>query len=433
MPDAAARLFSGAGSMAELCRELDWGSTPLGPVESWSSTLRVAAQLVLASGIPATVLWGRELVQIYNDAYAELIQAKHPSALGRSNLESWPEVAHINAPIYRRVFDGETVTLKDALYPLERSGELEDVYLTVSYSPIRDSGGAVCAVLATMVETTADVTLRALQAEFRAQAERMVHQAGVAEQARLAAEAALDDAARANAAKSEFVATISHELRTPLNAILGYADLLVAGVPVALPEAALGHVERVVASARHLRGLIDEVLTFSRLEAGGDDVGWAPVAVDTLLNEVHALTLPLAEEKGLRLEVRAPSDVPAPVSDTGKLRQVLVNLTGNAIKFTDRGRVEVSAQREGADLEFHVRDTGRGIAPEDLAHVFEPFWRRDSGTSGGWGGTGLGLGVARRLAHSLGGEITVESTLGAGSVFTLTVPLVPDPEAIGEG
>lgn len=151
--------------MRALCREHDWPATRLGPVEQWPPTLRTSVQMVLGSGIPHVVLWGRELIQVYNDAYAELIQSKHPRALGRGNLETWPEVAHLNAPIYEQVFRGETVKFDNALYPLLRSGKLEDVYLIISYSPIWDADGTIVGVLAGMVETTQDVAFRALQAE----------------------------------------------------------------------------------------------------------------------------------------------------------------------------------------------------------------------------------------------------------------------------
>lgn len=170
---SAAALFAGPGEMAALCRDLDWAATPLGPVERWPESLRVATQVVLASGLPNIVLWGPELIQVYNDSYAELIRSKHPHALGRGNQEVWPEVWHINGPIYERVFAGETVTFEDALYPLERRGALEDVYLTISYSPIRGDSGAVGGVLANMIETTANVQRRALEAELGRQNEQL--------------------------------------------------------------------------------------------------------------------------------------------------------------------------------------------------------------------------------------------------------------------
>ena len=161
----AAAVFAGPGELRALCRVFDWARTPLGPVEAWPASLRTAAQMALASGLPSIVLWGSGLIQVYNDAYAALLGGKHPSALGRGNLETWPEVAHINAPIYTRVFAGETVTRADALYRLERTGVPEDVYLTLSYSPIADESGAVGGVLVNLIETTQGVTSHTLREE----------------------------------------------------------------------------------------------------------------------------------------------------------------------------------------------------------------------------------------------------------------------------
>jgi signal transduction histidine kinase len=162
---AARVVFQGGGELGALCRAFDWASTPLGAVESWAQSLRTAAQMAVEAGLPCIVLWGRELIQIYNDAYAELIRAKHPAALGHGNREIWPEVWDINGPIFERVFAGETVTQEDALYPLERAGAAEDVYLTLSFSPVRDEAGEVAGVVVNMRETTHEVAVRRLDAE----------------------------------------------------------------------------------------------------------------------------------------------------------------------------------------------------------------------------------------------------------------------------
>jgi signal transduction histidine kinase len=162
---AVSVIFDGPGEMRALCRRFDWAATPLGPVQRWSPTLRTAAQMVLGSGLPNTVLWGQELIQLYNDACAELIQGKHPRALGQPTRESWPELAHINAPIYERVLAGDSVTLHDALYPLERSGQPEQVFLTISYSPIREASGGVAGILVSMLESTEQMKVSQLYAE----------------------------------------------------------------------------------------------------------------------------------------------------------------------------------------------------------------------------------------------------------------------------
>ena len=178
----AAALFVGETEMHARCRSLDWGATPLGPVSQWPTTLRVAASMVLAAGLPNIVLWGRDLTQLYNDSYARIIRAKHPLALGRGNAEVWPEVWHINGPIFERVFAGETVTVEDAHYPLERESAdapgrwtLEEAYLTISFSPIRDETGTVAGVLANMLETTSRVRERVLASAARIDERRQAY------------------------------------------------------------------------------------------------------------------------------------------------------------------------------------------------------------------------------------------------------------------
>ncbi|HYW05739.1 MAG TPA: ATP-binding protein [Longimicrobium sp.] len=163
----AATLFAGAGEMRAKCRAHGWGETPLGPVQSWSPSLRTAAGTTVAASFASIVLWGPELIQIYNDAYIPFLGAKHPGALGIATRQCWPEVWHINEPVYGRVMRGETILLEDQLFPLRRRGPgfpADDVYITLSYSPVPDESGAVSGVLVTLFDTTAQVTGRRLQA-----------------------------------------------------------------------------------------------------------------------------------------------------------------------------------------------------------------------------------------------------------------------------
>ncbi|WNG42803.1 PAS domain S-box protein [Archangium minus] len=162
---------AGRGEMAERIRTHDWAATPLGPVEHWPLSLRAIVDMVLPNGFPMVVLWGPQLVQIYNDSYRALMGLKHPKGLGQPTHQCWPETRHITAPIYERVFAGETSTLEDALIPLMRSGRLEDAWFTLSFSPLRDESGHVAGVLVTALETTerhlAEVALRESEARFR--------------------------------------------------------------------------------------------------------------------------------------------------------------------------------------------------------------------------------------------------------------------------
>ncbi|MDQ6736185.1 MAG: PAS domain-containing protein, partial [Gemmatimonadota bacterium] len=164
----SAPMFAGAGTMRHLCRDKDWSQTALGPADAWPAGLRTTVELVLGCSFPMSLLWGPELIQIYNDGYIPILGAKHPWGLGLATRECWPEAWAFNEPIYRRVFAGETVSFEDQLYQLLRHGpdqQPDDVYITLSYSPVRDESGEIGGVLVTLIETTARVTTRRLEAE----------------------------------------------------------------------------------------------------------------------------------------------------------------------------------------------------------------------------------------------------------------------------
>lgn len=229
-------------------------------------------------------------------------------------------------------------------------------------------------------------------------------------------------AERANRVKSDFMATISHELRTPLNAIVGYTELLLDDVPEPISRPAKEQVERIGHSAGHLRQLIDEILLFSRLEAGREAVEEGDVSISGLVDEIRAVVEPMARDAALSL-VLDPHEAPERVrTDPRKLRQILINLLGNAVKFTEEGEVSLRIAPQGDDLLFHVADTGPGIEPEERKDLFEPFWQGGAADDASAGGTGLGLTISARYAEMLGGELSVRSTPGEGSVFTLRLP-----------
>jgi signal transduction histidine kinase/CHASE3 domain sensor protein len=227
----------------------------------------------------------------------------------------------------------------------------------------------------------------------------------------------------ASEAKSAFLATMSHELRTPLNAIIGYQSLLKEGIDGPLNESQLNQLKRIRSSADHLLALIDEVLTFSRVEAGKEVVRWEDVSLRPIVEDALTMTTPLAELKGLAF--RAEGDDVRLYTDGGKVRQILLNLLSNAIKFTDSGEVVIRSRSDGEKIQVSVTDTGIGIAAENLERIFDPFWQVEQRSTRKVGGTGLGLSVSRTLARLVGGEIGAESELGKGSTFTLTLPIRP--------
>jgi signal transduction histidine kinase len=232
------------------------------------------------------------------------------------------------------------------------------------------------------------------------------------------------EAERANRVKSDFLAVMSHELRTPLNAIIGYAGLLEAGVPEPIPAHARPKVDRINFSAKHLLELIDEILTFARLDAGEERAVNDTVDVQEMLSGMEAMIEPLALAKGIDFQCVA-SDPVTFTSDAKKIRQVLINLLTNAVKFTAEGHVRLEAERDADDVVFSVSDTGPGIPPEARAKIFDAFWQVENDATRRVGGTGLGLSVARRLARLLGGDIEVESAIGEGSTFRLRLPIEP--------
>jgi signal transduction histidine kinase len=236
-------------------------------------------------------------------------------------------------------------------------------------------------------------------------------------------EESAERAERANRAKTEFLAVMSHELRTPLNAIVGYSDLLQTGVSGPLTDTQRTHLSRIRSSSFHLLDLIQDVLSFSRIEAGREELRIGDVNVQQLARDVFSYVEQQSTAKGLQQRLVLPPDPIVMVTDPGKVKQVLLNLLNNASKFTDTGSIELAVRREQDDVVFKISDTGPGIAREHLELIFEPFTQIDQTTTRQKGGAGLGLPVSRRLAHLLGGELLVESTPGDGSTFTLRLPV----------
>ena len=240
------------------------------------------------------------------------------------------------------------------------------------------------------------------------------------------------EAEAASRAKSQFLATMSHELRTPLNAIGGYAELLDMGIRGPVTPEQRADLARLQRAQRHLLGLINEVLDYAKLETGAVQYDLRAVPVCDALAAAEALVAPQARAKRLTLSAPRCAEDVVVRADPDKLRQILVNLLSNAVKFTDAGgRVEFAcargagaAARDAGAVAITVRDTGIGIAADQLGRVFEPFVQVRGDLTRTAEGTGLGLAISRDLARGMGGDLTAESTPGAGSTFTLTLPAV---------
>ena len=227
----------------------------------------------------------------------------------------------------------------------------------------------------------------------------------------------------ANQHKSQFFANMSHELRTPLNAVLGYTELIVDGLYGDIPDKAKEVLDRVQINGRHLLGLINDVLDLSKIEAGQLKLSLEDYSMKSVVDSVVASTGSLAHAKGLSIKSSVAENLPAGHGDERRLTQVLLNLVGNAIKFTDTGEVEIRAQAANGSFDVAVRDTGPGIAPQDQARIFEDFQQIDNTSTRHKGGTGLGLAIARRFVEMHGGTLTVDSTLGVGSTFHMVLPV----------
>ena len=233
----------------------------------------------------------------------------------------------------------------------------------------------------------------------------------------------------ANKAKSRFLANVSHELRTPLNAIVGYNALALSGLYGEVTAELRGAHDRIRTAADHLLRVVNDVLDLSKIEVGRMEVDVRPITLEPLLEAVLSIVEPVAEAKDVRLDLVVARQLPQIVSDARHVRQILMNLMTNAIKFTERGSVTIVAKRvdgpKGEMVSVAVEDTGIGIADADLGRIFDEF---EQVRPGGRGdsiarGTGLGLAVSRKLARLLGGDVTVESRMGDGSTFTLRLPL----------
>ncbi len=299
----------------------------------------------------------------------------------------------------------ETRTLLEHEFRLRRSATDEWRVMAVRAVPILRADGS----LREWVGMASDVTERKKAEDTLRSAKRAAEQAAEA--------------------KSQFLATMSHELRTPLTAVIGISDLLETDVVGSMTDAQRKYLARIKSSAWHLVSIIEEVLTYSRAEAGRTEVKRGTVDVAEIVRDVMAMVEFTAHSKNVALELDG-ADTPLYIfSDGGKIRQILTNLVANAVKFTENGKVSVKLVASADAFALRVSDTGPGIPADQRERVFEPFVQGDNSTTRHKGGSGLGLAVCRRLARLLGGDVTLETGPGEGSTFVLRLPLQQLPDA----
>jgi len=321
-----------------------------------------------------------------------------------------------------------------ALFSLVIGGVLTLIYFQATFTPgmpapiIGSTLWTVFCILsiiagvAAWLFVLAQETSRVAQEESRRQTTLLTSEIEAHKRTDAELQKAKETAEAASQAKSRYVIGLSHELRTPLNAILGYAQLLERDKTI--PARRLNAIKVVRRSAEHLSGLIDGLLDISKIEAGRFHVNRDEVRIVEFLDQLSDMFRLQATAKGIAFEFIRPDRLPVAVfTDESRLRQILINLLSNAIKFTERGRVALRVGYRNQVAEFEIEDTGIGIRPEDLARVFEPFERAHTPSIRAEPGTGLGLTITRMLAETMGGEISVTSTVGAGSVFRVRLLL----------
>jgi PAS domain S-box-containing protein len=407
----------------EMLRLLDEASRLLGSSLDYTTTLKNLAQLLvpgLADICVVDMLEEGERVRRLEvnhadprwDAELKALAAKHP-----------PRLVNDAHPLERAIASGAPQLIPalsdDFLAVIEQDPERLDLLRQMGLVsgivvPLVTRGRTLGAL--TLVTTTRSG--RRYNGEDLSVATVLARRAATAVDNASLYEAAL----LANKAKSDFLAVVSHELRTPLTAIIGYADLLALGVGGELNETQLTRVERIKAGAWHLVQVIEGILSYTRLETGREDVRQDTIELARIVRDSVLLIEPSASSRGIAVRVEVPEAPLWTVTDGPKLKQIVLNLLSNAVKFTEVGEVSIALREEEGAFLIQVDDTGIGIHPEHLDRIFDAFWQVEQPHTRTVGGTGLGLSVTRRLTKLLGGEVSVSSSPGLGSTFSVRLP-----------
>jgi Amt family ammonium transporter len=365
----------------------------------------------MPAGVYLRDLEGRFI--LVNREYEHLYGLRNDDIRGKTVPEVSPFATFNLDPDYAVKADREVIGSGEALsreWHFSRA-DRELVISDVRF-PVRNAAGEMVAVAGIDIDITAQKR----------------HEAELAELLRRV-EMARDVANDAAAAKSRFLANMSHELRTPLNAIIGFTRLVSRNAH-GLPERQVDNLSKILVSAEHLLGLIDEILDLSRIDAGAVKIEIGPVEVIDVLQEVADSFEPLLDRTRVQMYVGVDPRIPTLATDREKLKQILLNLFSNAVKYTDEGTVAMRARAVDGRLRIEVADTGLGMSEDEVGRVFDEFHRSDSSLARTRRGTGLGLTISRRLARALGGDITVKSRFGVGSQFTLDLPLTAEGDGV---
>jgi len=362
-----------------------------------SSTLRVMQALLETLPLPVIIRDAERRVTMVNAAWEEMIGAPRTEAVGKT-LSANPNRAP--TPGHRESDDQIFATKKPLRYETTVTAKDGTPYnVIVAKTPLLAEDGAIIGIASVVTDIS-----------------EQKRTAAVLERARLTAEAAVQ-------AKSRFLANMSHELRTPLNAILGYTELIQDAVYGEPPQKMTAVLDRISRNGKHLLGLINDVLDLSKIEAGQLVLALENYSLRDVVHGVYGAVETLAASKNLAFKVEIPPNLPTGHGDERRLTQVLLNLVGNAIKFTDQGAITIKASAADGAYNLAVQDTGPGISEADQEKLFQEFQQADNSITKTKGGTGLGLAISKRIIEMHGGRIWVESRPGQGSTFSLTLPI----------
>ncbi|MFD2574369.1 ATP-binding protein [Spirosoma soli] len=406
--------LAGGGELGELIRQYDWQTTSLGRPQQWPQSLRSMVSLVLMSKFPMMLFWGRDFIQLYNDAYRPSLgqEGKHPQALGQSGPESWPEIWSTFAqPLFDQITQTrESVLSEDQLIPIYRNGQFENAYWTYTYLPVIDETGQVGGILAIVHETTQKVNNV------------------------LALQQSTADLERSNANLELFATAASHDLQEPLRKIKEFGALLRTNYDASLDHQGIELINRMEAAAGRMSVLIRDLLTYSRLATDGESVGEKPLnqIVDDVLTELDQY---IAEKKAV-IDIGQLGTVRG---DATQLEQLFRNLLSNALKFVKADVVphigiksklitrselppayQPSAQHEHFRV-IEVTDNGIGFEQGQAERIFDTFYRLHNRQT--YPGTGIGLAIVKRVVENHHGYSTAWSQPGQGATFCIYLPV----------